>query len=180
MGGPAGFEVHPLAGTRDEAWPPDPGGRYDRLDQHDLGRFCALVPEFGVGVHVAFTDGTTDALLAYRGEIAGGGVIELVDPGGRGLRRLVGADPAIALSVDGRPVVVYQDATDNDVLMSVRTAEGWSRSPLVLASAGATGFYNSLVLVDGEAVVGTLELRTTAGGRGAHRLLVIRSDVPRF
>ncbi len=76
--------------------------------------------------------------------------------------------------------MVYQDATDNDVLMSVRNGDGWSSSPLVLASAGALGFYNSLVVVEDEAVVGTLELKTTAGGRGAHRLHVIRSDVPRF
>ncbi len=180
VGGVDGFDVFPLAGRRSDTWPPDPGGRYDRFDSHDLGRFCALVPEFGVGVHAVFTDGTTDALLAYRGEVAGGGVIELVDPGGRGSRRLVGADPALALTGDGRPLVVYQDATDNDLLMSVRGADGWSPNPQTVASVGALGFYNSLVVVEDEAVVGTLQLRTTAGGRGAHELHVIRTDVPRF
>lgn len=180
VGAPGAFEVQPLTGERAEDWPADPGGRYERLDTHDLGRFCSIAPEFGVGVHVAFTDGTTDALLFYRGAVTGGGTIELVDPGGRGLRRLVGADPALDLDRAGRPVVVYQDATDNDVLMSVRGVDGWSPTPLVVASAGALGFYNSLVVVEDEAVVGTLELETTAGGRGAHRLHVIRSDVPRF
>ena len=180
VGGVAGWQVFPLAGELSEAWPPDPGGRYERFDDHDLGRFCAIAPEFGVGVHVAFSDGTTDALLAYRGEVAGGGVIELVDPGGRGVRRLVGADPALAIDREGRPLVVYQDATENDLLLSVRGSGGWSERPQVVASAGALGFYNSLVVVEDEAVVGTLQLRTTAGGRGDHRLHVIRTDVPRF
>ena len=180
VGGPAGFEVHPLEAVRSENWPADPGGRYARLDTHDLGRFCALVPEVGLGVHLVLTDTTTDALLAYRGPVEGGGVLELVDPGGRGIRRLVGADPALALASDGRPLVVYQDGTENDVLLSVRGESGWSERPVVVASAGALGFYNSLVMVDDEAVVGTLELRTTAGGRGDHRLYVFRTDVPRF
>jgi hypothetical protein len=49
-----------------------------------------------------------------------------------------------------------------------------------VASAGALGFYNNLILQGNDVIVGTLELRTTAGGRGAHRLHVFRLDVPRF
>ncbi len=176
-----GFEVHPVSGALAESWPPDPGGRYERFEEHDLGRFCDLVAEpLDATIRLALLDADTNALLLYNGPVEGGGVFEMIDQGGRGIRRLVGADPALDRDADRRLVAVYQDATENDVLLSVRSAEGWSQEPMVVASAGALGFYNSLVMVDGEAVIGTLELKTLAAGRGAHRLHVFRVEVPRF
>ena len=183
VGGPDGFAVQPIEGPRNVDWPPDPGGRYDRFETHDLGGFCALV----VGqdaLHVALLDATTDALVVWSaaiggaGGLDGAGVFDLVDPGGRGVRRLVGADPSMALSATGEPIVVYQDATDNDVLMAARAPFGWEIT--AVATAGALGFYNTLVVQDDVAIVGTLELRTIANGRGAHRLHVFRVDAPRF
>ena len=47
-------------------------------------------------------------------------------------------------------------------------------------SAYFFGFYNNLILQGNDLIIGTLELRTTALGRGAHRLHVFRLDVPRF
>lgn len=178
--GTGSFEVFPVTGERAAYWPPDPGGRYERFTEHDLGRFCDLEVDFEIGALVAFVDHTTNALLMYRGPVEGGGTFELVDPGGRGVRRLVGADPALALDRSGRPVVVYQDATENDVLLAVRTDVGWAETPNVVATAGAMGFFNSLVVVGGEAVIGTLQLATTVTGRGAHRLHVFRTTVPNF
>lgn len=174
------FEVHRLTGELAPDFPPDPGGRYARLAEHDLGRFCDLEPDFEIGVLLAFVDHTSNALLMYRGPIEGGGDVEMIDPGGRGIRRLVGADPALDLDREGRPVVVYQDATENDVLLAVRTEAGWAATPSVVASAGAMGFFNSLVVIGDEAVVGTLELATTATGRGDHHLHVFRTQVPAF
>lgn len=176
-GGAGGFEITRLVGEKAADWPADPGGRYDRLDEHDLGRFCAI-GFFQGTLTVLLTDATTDALLAWRGPPGGPGTFELVDAGGGGLRRLVGADPALALTEDGRPVAVYQDATENDVRLAVRQDAGWQSE--TVASAGALGFYNNLILQGNDVIVGTLELRTTAGGRGAHRLHVFRLDVPRF
>ena len=172
-----GFSVTRLAGEKSADWPADPGGRYDRLAEHDLGGFCAIAFFEGT-LTVLLLDATTDALLAWRGPPGGPGTFELVDAGGGGLRRLVGADPALGLAAGGMPVAVYQDATDNDVRMAVRTASGWVAE--TVASAGALGFNNSLVVRGREAIIGTLELRTTAGGRGAHALHVFRLDVPEF
>lgn len=182
VGGPDGFAVQPIEGPRTADWPADPGGRYDRFETHDLGGFCALV----VGrdaLHVALLDATTDALVLWSAALDGGGldgagVFDLVDPGGRGVRRLVGADPSMALSATGEPVIVYQDATDNDVMMAARAPFGWEIT--AVATAGGLGFYNTLVVQGDAAIVGTLELRTVANGRGAHRLHVFRVDVPRF
>ncbi|MEZ4469236.1 MAG: hypothetical protein R3F60_00255 [bacterium] len=174
-GGPDGFQVVRLSGERSADWPADPGGRYDRLADHDLGGTCDLT-DFQGTLTLVITDATTDALLAWRGEFASAGTFELVDEGGDGLRRLVGADPAVALTEDGRPVAVYQDATDNDVRLAWRDPTGWAHE--TVATAGALGFYNSLVIQGGELIIGTLELRTTAGGRGAHALHVFRLDAP--
>lgn len=177
VGDAAGFAVQPIEGPRHADWPPDPGGRYDRFEAHDLGSYCALA----VGrdaVHVALLDATTDALIMWSAGLDGAGVFDLVDPGGRGVRRLVGADPSIALTAADAPVLVYQDATDNDVMMAARAPFGWEVT--AVATAGALGFYNSLILQGDAAIVGTLELRTVANGRGAHRLHVFRVDVPRF
>lgn len=177
IGGPDGFAVQPLDGVRAADWPDDPGGRYDRFEAHDLGSFCTLATAAD-HVWIALLDATTDALVVWHAPFGGEGVFELVDPGGRGLRRLVGADPAMAVTGDGTPIVVYQDATDNDVMMAARAPFGWEITSV--ATAGALGFYNSLVLQGDEAIVGTLELKTIANGRGAHRLHVFRVDTPRF
>lgn len=177
IGGPDGFAVQRLEGPRAEDWPADPGGRYDRFEEHDLGSFCAVATS-GDHVWIALLDATTDALVMWHAPLGGDGVFELVDPGGRGLRRLVGADPAMAVTGAGVPVIVYQDATDNDVMMAARAPFGWEITSV--ATAGALGFYNSLVLQDDEAIVGTLELKTIANGRGAHRLHVFRVDAPSF
>ena len=67
------FQVNRLAGTRSEGWPSDPGGRYERFEEHQLGRFCALVADFQVGVRLVLTDDDTDALLSYFGPVEGGG-----------------------------------------------------------------------------------------------------------
>lgn len=172
-----GFAAQPLVGQRAADWPPDPGERYARFEDHDLGSFCAIAVG-QAAVHVALLDATTDALILWSAPLGGIGEFTLVDAGGRGLRRLVGADPAIALTDDDTPVIIYQDATDNDVMMAIRAPFGWEITSI--ATEGALGFYNNLVIQDGQAVVGTLELRTVANGRGAHRLHVVRVPIPTF
>ena len=54
-----------------------------------------------------------------------------------------------ANTIDGIPVA-YQDATENDLLLSVRGENGWSPEPILLASAGALGYFNSVVLIGDE------------------------------
>jgi hypothetical protein len=180
-GGVDGFEVHPLDGAPSESWPPDPGGRYADVLHHDLGRSCALVVEAPDVVTVVFLDGDTHALLAYHGPVGGGGALDMVDPGGDGTHRLLGGDTAIALDGAGRPVVVYQDASGNDLVLSVRGDAGWSAQPLVVASAGAMGFYNSLAIPPGgQAIIGTLELATAGRGLVKPKLRVFRQDIPAF
>lgn len=180
VGGPDGFAVGRVSGLRADSWPADPGGRYARFETHDLGRYCSIVVGADLEEHIALADFDTNALLYFHAPAEAPGLFEMIDPGQAGVRRFVGADPVLKIDGEGNLVVVYQDATENDLLMSVRKAEGWSLSPVVVASAGAVGFYNGLEITQQEAIVGTLELKTTASGRGDHALRVYRVDVPRF
>ena len=63
----------------------------------------------------------------------------------------------------------------------MRGHRGWL-DPFPVATAGALGFYNSAILLPetNEVLIGTLELATSAAGRAAHRLHVIRQDIPAF
>jgi hypothetical protein len=180
-GDAGGFDVYALVAALAPDFPDDPGGRYANVGEHDLGRTCAIAAETPDLVTVALLDADTGALLAYRGPVEGPGALEVIDAGARGLRRFLGGDPAMVVEATGRPVVVYQDGTENDVLLNVRGAGGWGE-PLVVASAGALGFYNSVVLdaENNELVIGTLQLATTQVGQAAHRLVVLRQDVPAF
>ncbi|MCB9528050.1 MAG: hypothetical protein H6701_06580 [Myxococcales bacterium] len=176
-GGVDGFDVFPLEGTPAIRPDLDPGGRYDDVLDHALGAFCDLAVG-QAGVAAVFTDERTWALLSYRGPVEGGGQIEIVDAGGSGQRRLVGADPSLGLDLAARAVVVYQDATDNTLRLGVRGPAGWGVPPLVIDDDGATGYANTLVLAGGEAIVGTLALGTLAGGRVESALRVLRVPLP--
>ncbi len=170
-GGATGFSLYPM-----EANFEDLGPRYEKLGEHDLGRFCdlELIPE---GVAVTFRDETTHALLLYLGAVEGGGNLEQVDEGGRGIRRLVGADPVMAQQGDNL-IIAYQDATENDLLLSVRNSAGLWAHLRPAASAGALGFYNSMILQGNTLLLGTLELRTTFSGHSQHRLWVFPLGIP--
>ena len=175
-GGVDGFEVAPLSNALRLPAEVDPGGRFTDFEDHDVGLFCGIAGTDDA-LEVVFTDHRTWSLLAYRGPFTGEGNLELADDGGVGARRRVGADLAIHLDGETRLIAVYQDATDNDVRYTIRFPEGWSR-PESLATHGAIGFSNSLVVAAGEMVVGTVELRTEIGGRLAPRLHVLRLPLP--
>lgn len=176
-GGLGGFEVYPLNGTMRLAPDADPGGRYLDVLEHDLGQYCDLVTG-AAGVQVVFVDATTQALLSYRGPIEGGGQIEIVDPGGQGQRRRVGADPALALDAMAQPIVIYQDATDNTLRLGRRTPQGWAVPPQIVDDRGAVGYANSLIIQGREAIIGTVALGTLPGGRVESQVRVLRLMLP--
>jgi hypothetical protein len=169
-GGINGFVIEPLSGVFEGD---DPGERYRSIAEHPMGRFCDVVKE-GDGIHLLAPDEQTGALLAYQGPLEGPGTLRLVDDGTPGERQLIGADPAIFQSNGGRLFAVYQDGTNNDLrLNSYTPGSGWGQ-PRTIAADGALGFANSLVVDGDEIIIGTVELRTTAGGRDNSRARVFR------
>ena len=175
--GAQGFSVFPLDAQLDPSLAEDAGDRYADWTEHDLGGACDLAVRLDGTVDLVFPDGDTHDVLLYEGPPEGGGHLGLVDAGEPGAVRLLGADPAMVLDPLGEPVLVYQDQAQNDVRFTRRVV-GAFLAPRSLATAGALGFYNGLVLAEDRAVVGTLELRTTAAGRAALALHVFRAALP--
>ena len=109
-------------------------------------------------LHLCFQDANTHGLRYLAPEA---GRDEWVDDGvregpGRGLEsHLVGADCALRFDADGRPLVVYQDATGHALLVARRGADGvWTRTTLRGDAAtydGSHGFATRAAVV-GEAL----------------------------
>ncbi|MFN3200971.1 MAG: hypothetical protein ACE366_21400 [Bradymonadia bacterium] len=175
--GADGFNAAPITGTPGIGLEGD--ARFADVAEHDLGGHCDLMPLGDGQVGMVLVDETTEALLFYRGDGAEG-VFEGVDLGTGGLRRFVGADAALGMDDEGDLVVVYQDASDLDLLMKVRSRDGWGALPVQVDTTGAQGFYITAA-VDGQTIViGALEMNVDAGGRSENRLRVYRRDVPAF
>jgi len=171
-----GFETHRLSGNFVDNGLQDPGGRYRDFDTHRIGEHCAILSRAGF-IELAFTDERTWALLSYRGPMDGGGVIEIIDGGVVGSRNRIGSSVAVARDQLHRMVVVYQDSTNNDLLLNIFTATGWLASPLMIDSNGAVGFANSLAIENNRATIGTVRFKTAAGGRDKSEVQVYSVDV---
>jgi len=175
-GGRNGFSVYPLRGQFPDGYLQDPGGRYTEFDTHPIGQHCAIVPHAD-GIHVAFTDQETWSLLSYHGPIAGGGHLAIIDEASQGRREFIGAGVVARLDHLGRMVVVYQNSTNNDVMLNVHTPDGWLPTSILVDGDGAVGFGNALVMDDAMAIIGTVRMRTIAGGRENSQVQVYRLDL---
>lgn len=172
-----GFEAARLAGEPSAALADDP--RFADVATHQLGAHCDLLAFGGGQVGMVMVDDTTQALVYYRGDGAEG-IFEAVDQGRGGVRRFVGADAALGVDDEGEPVVVYQDASDLDLLMKVRADGHWSGTPVEVALTGAQGFHITAVVTGQDIIIGALEMALSPGGQTAHTLKVYRRDVPAF
>jgi hypothetical protein len=119
-------------------------------------------------VHVAYVNATTDD-LDYITDDAGA-MREIVDDGYRivgqspdGLPKpefhFVGDDAGIVLPPDGQPLVVYQDATTQELLLAKRQPNGmWTHISIAGATdpwPGAYGFFAADALLPSEVVMST-------------------------
>jgi hypothetical protein len=171
-----GFAIHRLSGRFVDDNHLDPGGRYDDFETHRIGEHCAILSRSGL-IELAFTDERTWALLSYRGPIEGGGIIQIIDAGQTGSRTRIGGSAAADRDHMDRMVVVYQDSTNNDLLLNIFTATGWLTSPLLVDSTGAVGYANSLVMENSKATIGSVRFKTAAGGREKSEVQVYSVDV---
>lgn len=101
----------------------------------DVGHWPSLYEEGGA-IYVSFQDlGRYDLLF---GRVDGGEVtgVELVDEGD-----FVGADSSLTF-VGGEPVIMYQDAVNNDAKLARRDSAGWTVTQHM--TDGAVGFHNNV------------------------------------
>jgi hypothetical protein len=114
----------------------------------DMGSNVDVAIDARGNSHLCFQDGSTDSLRYLAPEL---GLDEWVDDGtreddGRAWAvHVVGEDCNIRLDAGGNPLIVYQDATAQDIVLSRRTPEGaWVRTVLrgdEFEYRGAFGFY---------------------------------------
>ena len=114
----------------------------------DMGSNVELTVDAMGNAHLCYQDGSTDSLRYLAPEL---GLDEWVDDGvrpddgGRWALHVVGEDCSVHLDPAGNPLIVYQDATNQDIVLARRSAEGaWSRTTLrgdEFEYRGAFGFY---------------------------------------
>jgi hypothetical protein len=122
----------------------------------DMGASVSLSFDAEGALHLCYQDGGLDALRYLSPDL---GYDELVDDGLRldldGRARslhVVGDDCSVHFDPQGRPVVLYQDATAHEVVVSRRDASGsWLKMSVRSPSAGGTGSTASGFYVSGAA-----------------------------
>ncbi len=104
----------------------------------DVGAWPSLSEHEGT-IYVAFQDVENYDLLF--GALASEGTlsaVEIVDAG-----EFRGADSSVAW-IGGEPVIAYQDAVNNDVMLASRAADEWTITQHI--ADGAVGFHNNLAV----------------------------------
>ena len=118
-------------------------------------------------VNVAYVSATTDDLKYITD--ASGATSEMVDDGYRivgmspdGLPEpefhFVGDDAGLVLPAAGHPMIVYQDATTQELLLAQRGTNGWTHTSIAGATQpwpGAYGFFASDALLPTQIVMST-------------------------
>ncbi len=93
----------------------------------DVGRFASAVIAPDGKLHVSYLDATNNELRHFYGYLPEG-YVEVADDGIRDDgRHYVGADSAILITPVPNPVIVYQDSTNLDLVVSHKSGNSWSR-----------------------------------------------------
>lgn len=145
----------------------------------DVGRFPSIAV-VGNELLVVYEDFTRHEVRAWQGaDPAGAGTFAVVDSGkvaGQPGMRFVGAGLRAAIDDDGRPVVVYQDASNLDLKLARRTNSGWT--PETVLEEGAHGFYAGIATADGKAYLVSVLAELDARGRERSRAAVTVHPLP--
>jgi hypothetical protein len=105
-------------------------------------------------VHIAYQDISANAVMVASGT-PGNWVRSTVDQG-----KMIGADTAILNAPTGL-VVAYQDAYNNDIKIATQNGQSWNTQTLGgVDGAGALGFHNELVEIDGTVYAATYNFTT--------------------
>jgi hypothetical protein len=119
----------------------------------DIGQWTSIVVVEGT-VHIAYQDISANAVMVASGT-PGNWVRSTVDQG-----KMIGADTAILNAPTGL-VVAYQDAYNNDIKIATQNGQSWNTQTLGgVDGAGALGFHNELVEIDGTVYAATYNFTT--------------------
>jgi hypothetical protein len=133
----------------------------------DVGRFPS-VAKVGADLFIAYEDASRHELRVWQGTTPGGnGSYTTIDTGaqpGRSGKLFVGASTRLAKNTT-TPVVVYQDASMNDLKLATPAGSIWAATPL--STDGAHGYYADVAVENGNAYI--VSLLAELDGRGIER-----------
>jgi hypothetical protein len=133
----------------------------------DVGRFPS-VAKVGADLLIAYEDASRHELRVWQGSTPGGnGSYTTIDTGaqpGRSGKLFVGASTRLAKNTT-TPVVVYQDASMNDLKLATPAGSIWAATPL--STDGAHGYYADVAVENGNAYI--VSLLAELDGRGIER-----------
>jgi hypothetical protein len=136
----------------------------------DVGRFPA-VAKVGGDLFIAYEDFSRHELRVWRGTNPGAnGSYATVDSGalpGRSGKAFVGASTRLAKNAT-TPVVVYQDASMNDLKLATPNGNIWAAA--ALSTDGAHGYYADVAIANGNAYIVSLLAQLDARGLERSRL----------
>jgi hypothetical protein len=150
----------------------------DGRDTGDVGQFASLAFDGHTGsLALAYADATRDDLRFLRLDGTGQPPV-VVDDGMRGTRsHLVGADASLAFDAQGNAVVVYQDGTDNDLMIATLGAGAAWGAPRALRSDGAWGFYADVAIEGAVAYVTSFRFGYDARRRPANEIVLVKDPI---
>ncbi len=144
-----------------------------------VGRFPAIAKVGGSEFVVVYEDTTMHEVRAWRGEPGQAGAFSVVDTGkieGEAGKRFVGAGLRIATRDGTTPVVVYQDASTNDLIMATETGTTGTRE--VVVSDGAHGYYADVSVQQNTAFIVSVQAQLSARGQEDPRLGLTLRPLP--
>ena len=119
----------------------------------DVGRWPSIAVVNGT-IHIAYQDVTGESVKLATGT-PGDWNRTVVDQG-----KLVGADTAILNSSSGL-MIAYQDSYNNDLKLATQNGDTWNTETLGgVDGAGALGFHNELMEIDGTGFVASYNFTT--------------------
>lgn len=151
----------------------------------NVGAFCTAVVDGANTVHVAYQDATNMTLHYAQVDPAtlAAKLTETIDDGVRTAgQHQVGADVALIMDPSGKARVVYQDATETDLLTAVRDgADNWTPKTttdpflgrLLKGGAKGYGFYSDLALSGGKVYGSTFFYDQSAKPKGGLELFTV-------
>ena len=138
------------------------GRAVDGTDTTDAGQFCNLFVDGDDNLHIAYVDAIADDLryldvTNMTSDVVDAGI--RIGPD-RVTRVFIGDDAKIAMDGAGNLVIVYQDATQHDLLVATQNGNAWQIVTIAGDGAsydGSYGFYNTHHYTGGESLITTFK-----------------------
>ncbi|MEE2788587.1 MAG: dickkopf-related protein [Myxococcota bacterium] len=142
------------------------------IDTNRIGHHCALTRLNGQTIGM-ISDWTTWSVMSFAEQSDGRYRIQVVDRPLSGQRRILGGSPQLTTTALGQVVAIYQEGSNNNLMLNVYDGQEWAPDARTIIGEGAVGFSNRMLIDGDRIVIGTVELATQVGNRENSRIRLI-------